>query len=152
MAFEPINTEEEFENAIKARLEAHETEVRDEYKDYLSPEAVEKKYKGYMSPESVQEKYKDYLSPEESAKKDMLIKGYELEKRQAKAAREAGLPIELAGRLSGETDEDMKKDAETMARYLKLSPSPAYTPEPTQTKESSTRAAVKKMLSDLKED
>lgn len=152
MAFEPINTEEEFEKAIKERVETEKTAVRDEYKDFLSPEAVEKKYKGYMSPERVQEKYKDYLPPEEAAKKDTLIKGYELEKRQVKAARSAGLPIELAGRLSGETEEDMKKDAEMMAQYLKGNPSPEYTPEPTQTKDSGTRAAVKKMLSELKED
>lgn len=151
MAFEVIDTEEKFEEAIKDRLETARKEVREEYKDYLSPEAAEKKYKGFMSPESVQEKYKDYLSPEEVAKKDALIKGYEMSARRTKVAMKAGLPLELAEKLSGETEEDMKKDAEMMAQFIKGAPSPDYTPEPEPTK-NSTRAAVRKMLSDLKED
>lgn len=151
MAFEVIDTEEKFEEAIKDRIETARTEVREEYKDYLSPDDVKEKYKDFMSPESVQEKYKDYLSPEEAAKKDALIKGYELRARRTKIAMKAGLPIELAEKLSGETEEDMKKDAEMMAKFIKEKPSPDYMPEPTQKKDNK-RAAVRKMLSDLKED
>ena len=41
MAFTPIETQEDFDAAIKKRLEQKERELKDLYKGYLSPEAVE---------------------------------------------------------------------------------------------------------------
>lgn len=151
MSFEVIDTEEKYNEAVKGTVEAAVLEERKKYEGYLSPEDVDKKYKGYMSPESVQEKYKDYISPEDAAKKDALIKGYELERRQVKAAREAGIPIELAKKLSGDTDEDMKKDAENMAKFIKAKNAPDYVPEGKH-KEGAGREAVRRMLDKLKEE
>ena len=116
---------------------------------FLSPEDVQKKYEGFLSPEQVQEKYKDYLSPEEVAKKDATIKSYETKSKRVEIALGAGLPYELAGKVSGETEEDMKKDAQTLAGFLKNNnPYPSYNPDPTG-EESSKNEAMKKMLSNL---
>lgn len=60
--FEAIETREQFEEAVKDRLEQERETVRREFSGYLSPEAVEEKYKEYLSPKEAEEKYKGYLS------------------------------------------------------------------------------------------
>ena len=149
--FTPITTQEEFDKAIGDRLKRERETVKKEYADYLSPDDVQKKYEGYLSPDDVKKKYEGYLSPEEAAEKDKKIKGYETNSVKMRIAHEHNIPYELAGRIAGETEEDMKKDAETMAKFLKnktVAPLASTEPEGMDTK----RAAVKKMLADMKED
>ena len=99
--FEAIETREQFEEAVKDRLEQERETVRREFSGYLSPEAVEEKYKEYLSPKEAEEKYKGYLSPEDAANKDATIAKYEKESKRVKVAMENGIPYELAGKLSG---------------------------------------------------
>lgn len=147
--FKIIETQEDFDKAVSARIKREQETVRKEFEGFLSPEDVQKKYEGFLSPEQVQEKYKDYLSPEEVAKKDATIKSYETKSKRVEIALGAGLPYELAGKISGETEEDMKKDAQTLAGFLKNNnPYPSYNPDPTG-EESSKNEAMKKMLSNL---
>ena len=117
--FEAIETREQFEEAVKDRLEQEKETVRREFSGYLSPEAVEEKYKEYLSPKEAEEKYKGYLSPEDAANKDATIAKYEKESKRVKVAMENGIPYELAGKLSGETEDEMKKDAEAFSKFLK---------------------------------
>ena len=136
--FEAITTQEQFDQRIGERLKRER-------------ETISKKYEGYLSPEDVQKKYEGYLSPEEAAEKDKKIKGYETNSVKMRIAHEHNIPYELAERLTGETEEDLKKDAETMAKFLKAkSVPPLKSTEPGGT--DGKRAAVAKMLSDLKED
>lgn len=46
------------------------------------------------------------------------VKGYETSALKARIAREKGLPAEMADRLSGETEKDIKADADAMAGIL----------------------------------
>ena len=62
--FKPIETQEDFDKAIKEYLKKE---------GFLSQKDVEEKYNGYLSPKQVEEKYKEYLAPEEVAKSK---KGY----------------------------------------------------------------------------
>lgn len=117
--FTAIETQEQFDEAIKARLERERNKVRKEFDGFLSPEDAQKKYENYLSPEQVQEKYKGYFSPEEMAKKDAEIDGYKLNSKRVEIALKNGIPYELAGKVSGETEEEMAKDAETLAGFLK---------------------------------
>lgn len=117
--FEAIETREQFEEAVKDRLEQERETVRREFSGCLSPEAVEEKYKEYLSPKEAEEKYKGYLSPEDAANKDATIAKYEKESKRVKVAMENGIPYELAGKLSGETEDEMKKDAEAFSKFLK---------------------------------
>lgn len=147
--FKIIETQEDFDKAVSARIKREQETVRKEYEGFLSPEDVQMKYGGFLSPEQVQEKYKDYLSPEEVEKKDATIKSYETNTKRVEIALGAGIPYELAGKISGETEEDMKKDAQMLAGFLKNNKSyPSYTPDPTG-EEDSKKTAMKKMLSDL---
>lgn len=148
--FVAITTQEDFDKAIGSRLERERNTVRKEYEGFLSPEDVQKKYEGFLSPEDVEKKYKDYLSPADAAKKDGLIKSYEQKEKRVQIALEEGLPYELAGKISGDTEEDMKKDAKMLFGFLKKSnPYPEYLTDPIK-KEKSTEAAMKKMLSNLR--
>lgn len=63
-----------------------------------------------------------YLSPEDAANKDATIAKYEKESKRVKVAMENGIPYELAGKLSGETEDEMKKDAEAFSKFLKGKP------------------------------
>ena len=56
---------------------------------------------------------------EEAAKKDAMIKSYETNSVKMRIAHENGIPFELASKLSGDDEESIKKDAETMAKFLK---------------------------------
>lgn len=149
--FTPITTQEEFDKAIGERLKRERETVKKEYAGYLSPDDEKKKYEGYLSPEAVSKKYEGYLSPEEAAEKDKKIKGYETSSVKMRIAHENNIPYELAERLSGETEEDIRKDAETMAKFMRSRDhAPLASTEPAGV--DSKRTAVKKMLSELKED
>ena len=149
--FKVIETQEQLDAVIADRIKRAQETTRKEFEGFLSPEDAEKKYAGYLSPEAEKKKYAGYLSPEEAAEKDAKIKGYETNSVKMRIAHENGIPFELAERLSGESEDDIRKDAETMAKYLQrknVPPLASTEPEGIDTK----RAAVKKMLSDLKED
>lgn len=91
------------------------------------------------------EGYEDKL-----AEKDNLIKEYELENLKYLIANENGIPLELASKLSGETEEDLKKDAETLSSFItKKQTLPLRTTEPQVDDE---MAAYKEMLDNLKLD
>lgn len=59
------------------------------------------------------------------------VKGYETSALRQRIAREKGLPPEMADRLSGETEKDIKADAEAVAGILKAikGPAPLFNPE-----------------------
>lgn len=66
--------------------------------------------------------FENWISPE--AHQAELLAQY-----RTKAALLAGLPAELAGRLTGDTEEDIQKDAELLAGLTKSRQTPAFTPE-----------------------
>ena len=96
-AFTPITTQEALDAAVKPLIEA------------AVAEAV-KQYEGWISPEEHQ-KAIDALNAENTEK---LLGAY-----RAKAALAAGLPQELADRLTGDTEEAIRKDAELLAGLTK---------------------------------
>lgn len=149
--FKPIETQEQLDAIISDRIKRAQETTKKEFEGFLSPEDAEKKYAGYLSPEDEKKKYAGYLSPEEAAKKDAKIKSYETNSVKMRIAHENNIPYELANRLSGDSEDDIRKDAETLAKLLKgRDPAPLASTEPEGV--DGKRAAVKKMLSDLKED
>ena len=84
------------------------------------------------------------------AEKDYLIKDYEIKNLKYRIANENGIPLELASKLSGETEEDLKKDAETLSSFItKKQTLPLRTTEP---KVDDETAPYKEMLDNLKLD
>ena len=146
--FEKIETQEQFDAAITKRLARERATIEGKYSGYLSPDAAAEKYKGYLSPEQAAEKYKGYLSPEEAAKKDAKIKGYEINSVKMKIAHEKGIPFELVNRLSGETEDEIRSDAEALAKFVAADNQP-LAGDNGGGQDSTTDAAYKKMASAL---
>lgn len=82
--------------------------------------------------------------------KDNLIKEYEIKNLKYLIANENGIPLELASKLTGETEEDLKKDAETLSYFItKKQTLPLRTTEP---KIDDEMAPYKEMIDNLKLD
>ena len=148
--FKPINTQEEFDTAITARLKRERETTEKKYEGWLSPEAVAEQYKDHITPEDVAKKYEGWASPEAIAEKDAKIKGYETNSVKMRIAHEIGLPFELVDRLNGEDEASIRKDAEGFADILgkntKASPLASTEPPEADTKD----AALLKMVQGLK--
>lgn len=104
--FTPITTKAEFDAAVKNSVDAAVAQA-------------EKKFEGWKSPEdfAALTKERDDLTAKNKA--------YEIAALRVKAATEKGLPLELADRLKGETEEELLKDAEALAGITAKS---AHTP------------------------
>lgn len=149
--FKIIDSHEAFDAAIKSRLERNTRTVTEE---------VTKKYEGYLSPEDVAKSNEAYTK--QIAELNEKLKGHETTiadltaKNKAhvtstakmKIAHETGIPFELADKLSGETEEEIRADAEKLAKFkTKNQPSPLYTPEVPAT--DSQKAAYMSMLQSI---
>ena len=127
MAFEVIETQEALDKIIGDRLAREKAKFAD-YDDlknkaglYDALKTESDKYKAdldaYKSKESDwAEKEKKYTA--DITAKDTEIEKYKKNEARIKAAREAGLPFELADRITGETAEDMAKDAVNLKKYF----------------------------------
>lgn len=80
----------------------------------------------------LQKSMKDFEGYEDKlTEKDNLIKDYEIKNLKYRIANESGIPLELASKLTGETEEDLKKDAETLSSFItKKQTLPLRTTEP----------------------
>lgn len=105
--FKVINTQEEFDAAIKDRLERERQKATAPFADY--------------------EQIKNDLATlrKQSGEKDTTIAQLQKDLQSAKTdlaktriALEKGLPQELASRLTGETEDDLRKDADTLAQLF----------------------------------
>lgn len=119
--FKMIESQEELDAIIKERLARNTKSVTDE---------VTKKFEGFISPDDLSKKEKEWSDKlgdltTKSAAKDTTIadltaknKAYELDSLRMKIAHEKGIPFELARRLAGETEEDIGKDADILAKFV----------------------------------
>lgn len=119
--FKTIETQEELDSILKARLDRNTKTTTAE---------VEKKYEGWLSPEAAAKQTADLQKELETlrtqiAEKDTSIKdltakntAYETASVKARIARECGIPAELADRLSGTNEEEYKADAEKLAKFV----------------------------------
>jgi hypothetical protein len=101
--FKPIETQEAFDAAVAD---------------------VKKQYEGWLSPEDYNAKTADLAKQLEANKTTIAdltakAKAYESGALKMRIAHENGIPYELAGKLSGDTEEEIKKDAETLAKFVK---------------------------------
>lgn len=122
--FKIIDTQEAFDSAIKSRLE-HNTktvteEVTKKFEGWLSPEDVTKQISGLSGKIKENEQIIADLTAKNKAYENSLIK--------IKIAFETGLPFELSERLSGETEKEIRADAEKLAGYVNSAkkPSPKF--------------------------
>ena len=159
--FTPINTQEDFDAAIKERLK------RDR-------EAQAKKFDGWVSPEDQKKRVAEYekqikdlqdaaaASEKTIAEKDAKIAEgakYRTDLAKTRIALNAGLDIKYADRLMGENEDEWKKDAEMLAKDFAVTHrtaplgSPEGSPASGRTdKKAAETAAYKSLLGGLDGD
>lgn len=119
--FEPITTQEAFDAAVAQRIEAEREAILQKYADYDTL----KTRSGELEMQLADARRAAQASAEKSANDDAQIaqlteqvRGYERSALCQRVAHETGLPFEMADRLRGETEEDMRKDASALARFV----------------------------------
>lgn len=137
MEFTPIETQEQFDAMVKDRVEraksAGAKDARKEFETQLKD--LESIKEQLTSKDSEIEALKAKITDFESEKKanDESYQGMQKELSELKlkalktnVAIEAGLPADLADRLTGEDEETLKADAEKLASFVgskKVAPS-----------------------------
>ena len=129
--FKPIMTQED----LNAVLSDH---VKKNYGDYGD---LKKKVSDYETQVGQLTKSNGELQA--------TIKGHETKELRRRIAHEKGIPFEMADRLSGDTEADIRKDAEAMAKYVtRKHHAPGKDTEPEGVDEK--KAALKKMLQEMR--
>jgi chromosome segregation ATPase len=148
MAFEPINTQEELDNIVKDRIERAKKSVEEKYKDF---DAFKEKAEKYDTDIAAKD---DEISKSKKSIQDLeaKVRKYENDSAKTKIATEVGLPISMADRLRGDTEEELKKDAESLKASLKSSygAAPLADPEPSGGDGDDENESYKKMLKGIR--
>ncbi|MBQ8066751.1 MAG: DUF4355 domain-containing protein [Solobacterium sp.] len=121
--FTPITSQEEFDSRISERLQRE----RAKYSDYEDLKSKVEQYKDYEE----LKKSVETLTGEKNALQESLntansqiekqkttIKGYETGSVKTRIAHELGIPYQMIDRLKGETEEDIRKDAESIRKLI----------------------------------
>ena len=150
--FKPITTQEEFDEAIKDRLARQKETLLKQYNDYseLKNENVDlEKELGELKKtleSSTTNKTELEKQIEELTGK---VREHDLSALKIKYAFENGIPYHLAGRISGNDEESIKTDAESLSNFFK-----SQTPPPplksTEKKVSGEDVAYQNILKGLK--
>lgn len=151
--FTPIESQEEFDNRISERLNRQKEALTKQFADY---DDLKKKVSDYETQigsltKDAEEKAKAYAETDARiAEYEAKIKGYESASLKTRVAHEIGLPYELASRLTGDSEEDVRKDAEKLAQLVKKNQPSAPLANPEAKPVDSIHASSREMLHQLK--
>lgn len=136
--FTPITTQEEFDQAIAARLDRERRRVLAPFADYDEIKANLSTAQQTLSERDAT--IANLNTQLQSTRSDLA---------KTRIALEKHLPMELAGRLTGETDEELRADADNLSKLLggsRRNPEPPHDPEPSG---GSKMAKYQTLLNDL---
>lgn len=120
--FTVIETQEQLDAVIKERLARAEKNIRKEYEDYEALKKTNTDYERQITELTSQLKAKEeVLSGNDNTVKELQskIKKYEMDSVKTRIAHEVGIPYELAEKLTGDDEDAIRADAQTMANYIK---------------------------------
>lgn len=134
--FKPITTQAEFDAAIGERLKRERETLAKKYGDYDDLKTKVGDYEKQIAQMSKAakesaEKYAGY--DKNLAELQAKVKGYETDSVKTRIALEAGLPYTMASRLCGESEEDIRADARSLASLMgagRPEAAPLHTGEP----------------------
>lgn len=128
MEFEPINTQEEFDNR-----------VRELYGDVNDLQGQITTLTGQQDTDA-----------KTIAALQSKVKGFETSALKQRIARQKGIPAEMADRLSGETEKDLLADADAVAAMLKAVKGPAPLHDPDKNDPDAKNAHLTNLLHELR--
>ena len=148
--FTPINTQEELDALIGERIkrekEKHIAEIA-EMNEKLANEEKEKNELTGKLETAIGELNESKASVD---KLNENIKGYETDSVKKRIALEVGLPYQLADKLSGEDEESIRADAESILKVVGAPTLPLNDPE--ANKKDGEKEEYKQLLKNLKGD
>lgn len=151
--FKPITTQEEFDAAIGDRIKRERESMAKKYGDYddLKKRIAEQETQiGDLTKER-DDNAKKYAGYDKTvADLQAQVKGYETSSVKMRIAHENGIPYDMAARLSGETEEDIRKDAAVMARFVNKDKYTGPLKGDGHDGESAERASMRQMLQNMK--
>lgn len=112
--FTPIETQEQFDKMIANRLERAENKIRAEYADYDSIKAAHEK----LTTDFEALKAENDGSKATIAELNTKISGLETNQLRTRIGLEHNIPLEMISRLAGTTEDEIKADAEAMAKFV----------------------------------
>lgn len=131
--FKPIETQEELNAIIKERLKRERESTEKRFEGWVSPEdhakAIEDANKAF-------DDYKKVHESDEQTIKDLTAKNkeYETATLKSRIAHEVGLSFEWISRISGDDEQSIRADAESLKKLV----GNGSTPIPTKSTETET--------------
>lgn len=131
--FKPIETQEELNAIIKERLKRERESTEKRFEGWVSPEdhakAIEDANKAF-------DDYKKVHESDEQTIKDLTAKNkeYETASLKSRIAHEVGLSFEWISRISGDDEQSIRADAESLKKLV----GNGSTPIPTKSTETET--------------
>lgn len=156
--FKVIETQEQLDEIIKNRLQRAESTWAEKYKDYMSPDDVAAQTADLnrqitdLSNSLDNANEQATASAAALAERDAKIKSYETASVKSRIAHEVGIPYELANRLSGETEEDIRKDAEALKPLVSQRTAPPLRDSEAKDSAESKSDGLKKLSDSLKKE
>ena len=107
--FKVIETQEQLDKVIGERIRRAEEKAAEKYSDYEAIKTQNEEYAKQIA--QLQEATKGNQGTINELKAQ--VQNYESSSLKTKIALEIGLPYQMAGRLSGNNEEEIRADAET---------------------------------------
>lgn len=116
--FKIIETQEQLNEVIGERLKKAAEKAEEKFSGWTSPESLEKIRADYEAKIKALEEAAAGVQTKLDEKDAKIAEGekYRTDLEKTRIALAAGLKVEYAERLQGETAEEWKKDAETLAK------------------------------------
>lgn len=116
--FKPINTQEEFDAAIKEHLSREKAKYSDY--DQLKSRVAELEEENVGLKSTIEANRQSKADDDKQLEElQNQISGYETASLRTRIALQYGLPYDLADRLQGIDEDSLKADAERLAGYMK---------------------------------
>ena len=165
--FKAITTQEELDQIIGERLTrdraARQKELSDKYGNLEELAKSKKTLEDQVNAlngqigtlnsqiEGQTKKYADYDTKiAELTAAQAKVKEYETASVKQRIAHENGIPYELAGRLTGTTEDELKADAKLIAGFIQKKEAPPLASSEQAGVAGTTEAAMKQLLNSLK--
>src|SRR5699024_10749695 len=121
MSFKVIETQEEMDNIVEGRLARQKSQYEEQLQGYdqlkTQYEDIQKEAAGYKSAIEAST-HKARTSAPSIADLQSKVTSYEQAQVRTKIALQQGLPFELADRLAGTNEDELKVDAKRLAGFL----------------------------------
>ena len=157
MSFEVIETQEQLDKVIGTRIERAKEAAKAEFQSKLDEldtltNKLEEKESNITSLSEELETAKAAKTANEAKIADLTAKvqKYESDSVKTRIAQEFGLDAGLANRLTGETEEDIRKDAEALKGIVGSTSVQRINYNPESTAKDEENAALKNMLQAMK--